>query len=512
MNKNYILKKLFSGTVLRIVVLCASIIIAFFMMPFLIHSLGDTQYGLWVLVGTLTGYYGFLDFGLASATQRYISQALGNNAYEKMNIVVNSSLFVYTFLGIGILAVSFIVSVVVFYTASQEHATTLAITSLILGTTFSVQFPARTFGGILRSYIRQDIVIGVELFGLIFRTALIVFFIIRGYGIITLAAISFITIMLSSFVEIIASYKVFKQLTLSKRFIKKDSIKSLFSYSWIAFIANITEILKFKLSPLIVASVISVEAVVIYAVAFRFLEYFSQLFRNLTQMITPVFSQIESRNNSKKLKLSFVYSMMSSIVAALFVGSNIIFFGYDFIILWMGEKYIPSYHVLWITGVAVTLWISQYPAKELLFGTSNHKYYAFLSTLGLCLTATLSVALGIKYGLYGIAAGMSIGILIPELIFPFIIKHVFDFGFRDVYIKTLLPVALKTILFLGIIFGTMLLIDVKLNSYFNIILWSTFSIVTFTLLNLMFLPYFIKSKVYDFLLPKLYFYRRSTNV
>ena len=72
MDKKYILKNLLSGTILRIFSLGLSVIIAFFMMPFMIHSLGDTQYGLWVIIGTITGYYGFLDFGLSPATARYI--------------------------------------------------------------------------------------------------------------------------------------------------------------------------------------------------------------------------------------------------------------------------------------------------------------------------------------------------------------------------------------------------------------------------------------------------------
>jgi len=38
--------------------------VAFLLSPFLVHSLGDSAYGLWVLVLSVTGYMGLLDTGL----------------------------------------------------------------------------------------------------------------------------------------------------------------------------------------------------------------------------------------------------------------------------------------------------------------------------------------------------------------------------------------------------------------------------------------------------------------
>ena len=37
---------------------------AFFMSPFLVRNLGDTWYGLWVLIRSTTGYMSLLDGGL----------------------------------------------------------------------------------------------------------------------------------------------------------------------------------------------------------------------------------------------------------------------------------------------------------------------------------------------------------------------------------------------------------------------------------------------------------------
>ena len=39
-----------------------TVLVALFLSPFVVHSLGDESYGLWVLVVSLTGYYGLLVF------------------------------------------------------------------------------------------------------------------------------------------------------------------------------------------------------------------------------------------------------------------------------------------------------------------------------------------------------------------------------------------------------------------------------------------------------------------
>ncbi|HEX9812774.1 MAG TPA: hypothetical protein VGA88_11925, partial [Burkholderiales bacterium] len=75
------------GSLLRVSLLFANVAVAFYLMPFIIHSIGDRWYGMWTLVGTFMGYYGFLDLGLSIATQRFLAGALGRDDSESVNQV-----------------------------------------------------------------------------------------------------------------------------------------------------------------------------------------------------------------------------------------------------------------------------------------------------------------------------------------------------------------------------------------------------------------------------------------
>src|SRR5208282_2465598 len=54
--------------------LATNLVVGFFLSPFILHHLGDDAFGLWVLVFSLTGYYGLFDFGIRSSIVRYVAQ------------------------------------------------------------------------------------------------------------------------------------------------------------------------------------------------------------------------------------------------------------------------------------------------------------------------------------------------------------------------------------------------------------------------------------------------------
>jgi O-antigen/teichoic acid export membrane protein len=55
--------------------------VAFFLTPFVLASLGPSRYGVWMLVGSLTGYYGLLDLGFRAGLTQYLTRYLATGDY-----------------------------------------------------------------------------------------------------------------------------------------------------------------------------------------------------------------------------------------------------------------------------------------------------------------------------------------------------------------------------------------------------------------------------------------------
>ena len=185
-------QKLAKGSFLRMASFFLSIIVIFFMMPFIIHSLGDKMYGFWVFVGSFLGFYGILDFGLLSAVQRYVSRAIGTDDHDEVNLIVNSALFVFSLFGLLVLIISGVIAIVVpMFVKNITDVALFRTIILILGTNFAIGFPMRAIAGLLTSQLRFDLRSYIDLTKLFLQTLLVIVFLKTGYGVLALAIITF---------------------------------------------------------------------------------------------------------------------------------------------------------------------------------------------------------------------------------------------------------------------------------------------------------------------------------
>src|SRR5579863_2708752 len=88
--------------------LALNIAVGFFLSPFILHHLGDDAFGLWVLIFSLTGYYGIFDFGIRSSLIRYVSKFQVTGDKDQLARLINTSLFTYSCLGVILLVPTFI--------------------------------------------------------------------------------------------------------------------------------------------------------------------------------------------------------------------------------------------------------------------------------------------------------------------------------------------------------------------------------------------------------------------
>src|SRR3979490_1570639 len=77
-----------------------NISVGFFLSPFILHHLGDEAFGLWLLIFSLTGYYGIFDFGIRSSLVRYVSKFQATGDKDQLARLVNTSLFTSSCLGL----------------------------------------------------------------------------------------------------------------------------------------------------------------------------------------------------------------------------------------------------------------------------------------------------------------------------------------------------------------------------------------------------------------------------
>src|ERR1700691_291784 len=92
-----------------------NVIVGIFLSPFILHRLGDTAFGVWILIFSVTGYYGLFDLGIRSSVVRYVSKFTATDDVKDLAKLINTSLFTYGCIG----ALSVLVTLVLsFYIGS----------------------------------------------------------------------------------------------------------------------------------------------------------------------------------------------------------------------------------------------------------------------------------------------------------------------------------------------------------------------------------------------------------
>ena len=347
------------------------------MIPFVIHAIGDRWYGFWVLVGSLVGYYGFFELGISTANERFIARALGKGDKEELNRVFNTSLFIFILIGLTALLLSFLLILICpRFIENPDDVKIFRIVILFVGINNALSFPIRGFYGFLYAHVRYDIVNIFGILKLTLRTALIIFFLNRGHGIIALAVITLAVDLLQYFLTIRFTILNYPNIKISIREASRDIVRMLLGYSIFSFIANIAKQLRFYFATFIISAYLGLSLVTHYNIGGRVAEYYMLLVASAIALMKPVFSSLEGKGDFDKIRSNYIFMVKLNTIISIFLGGSILIYGKVFITRWMGIEFLDSWNVLLILTVGLIFSTIQVTPVTLLYSISKHKFYA----------------------------------------------------------------------------------------------------------------------------------------
>src|SRR5690606_26826794 len=76
-----------------------TMVIGFFLMPYIIHTIGDGAYGAWIFLNAIAGYTGLLYLGFGETISKYVSEHHARREWERLNEVVSGIFAAYSVSG-----------------------------------------------------------------------------------------------------------------------------------------------------------------------------------------------------------------------------------------------------------------------------------------------------------------------------------------------------------------------------------------------------------------------------
>ena len=395
------------------------VLVGLFLSPIILHWLGDTAFGIWVLIFSVTGYYGLFDLGIRSSVVRYVSKFTATDNVEDLAKIVNTALFTYSCLGALSLVLTGVLSIYINHIFKippplQAEARWLL---LIVGVAVGIGFPLGVVGGYLDGLQRFYVNNWANIGGDIARLVLILFAIHHGRGLLTIAAITVGAPLSISMLRALVAYRI-RPVPLGFQYVNRASLRTIVNYSSVTLLIMIATQLKFKSDNVVIATMISAAAVTYFSIGARIVAYAQQVVMALAMNFLPIASQSEATGNMDRLRKVFVAGNRFCAFTALPITAVLLGLGQSIIEVWVGRKYVAtSYPILVILILSANLMWCQAASGRVLFGISKHRTWAFVTLGEGIVNLLLSITLvhyfqraghGPFYGIYGDALGTAI--------------------------------------------------------------------------------------------------------
>jgi O-antigen/teichoic acid export membrane protein len=378
--------------------------------PFILHRLGDSAFGIWVLIFSITGYYGLFDLGIRSSIVRYASKFAATGDEEDLAKLINTSLFTYGGVGILSLLITFVLFAYVdsiFRVPAELHAAARWLL-LMVGASVAFGFPLGVFGGFLEGLQRFDVNNWTSVASNLVRAGLIVAALDHGLGLLTIALITVVLPLITSLVRGIIAFRI-HPVAFGWKYVDRATLRMMASYSGVTLIIMVAGRLKFKTDTIVIGTMLSAAAITYFNIAGRIVDYAGEIVTSLAQNFLPMASQSEAKGSMEHLRKVFVTGNRLCAFTIFPVTTVLLILGKSIIEVWVGSKYIAtSYTVLVILAIPSTLMWAQAASARVLFGISKHRTWAFVTLAEGISNLVLSIALVRPYGIVGDALGTAI--------------------------------------------------------------------------------------------------------
>ena len=396
-----------------------NVLVGIFLSPFILHRLGDDAFGLWILIFSVTGYYGLFDLGIRSSIVRYVAKYSATDEHEELNRLVNTAMFSYTGIGIVAMLITLIATYFVnsIFRIPAEFLVTARWLLFMVGVSVSLGFPLGVFSGILEGLQRFYLLNFVNVTSTLLRAVLIVVALRHGGGLLTVA---FVTVSLPLLNGLVNAAAVFRHLRLrfGLQHVSRESLRRIASYSGTTFLIIVAGRLRFKTDALVIGTFVSAAAITYFTIGSRLVDYSSEVVSSLAQIFVPMSSQSQATGDLDGLRKIFVVGNRACAFIIFPITAILTVLGKSLIEAWVGQKYVAtSYPVMLVLLYPMTLMLAQSASGRTLWGMAKHRTWAWVVLAEGASNLILSIILVRPYGIMGDAIGTAIPLTCSMILF-----------------------------------------------------------------------------------------------
>ena len=273
-----------------------SVLTSFLLVPLTIDYVSASEYGIWLTISSIIGWFALVDIGLGSGLRNKLAEALAKNDILLAKKYVSTTYFSLGIFAAGVFSILLIVCQFIDWSAVLNQPASmqalLTKTMFVVIAFFAIRLVVQLIGVVLTAHLLPAFATAINTFSNIL-VLLIIYVLSKSIpGDLYLLAfvLSVVPIAVYVLVSVVLFLGRFRTISPSWEYFEKDEIKSLLHLGFSFFFIKISMIVLFQTSNILIIRFFSNEDVVVYNIAYKLFSVSFMLFEILVQPYWTAFT------------------------------------------------------------------------------------------------------------------------------------------------------------------------------------------------------------------------------
>ncbi len=404
------------GAVLNYVIIGLNALVGLLYTPYMLHKLGQSEYGLFSLVSSIIAYLTLMDLGVGNTIVRYTAKYRAEGKEEELPFLFGMLIKVYCIIGILAFSISIILyfNVDVLFSGSMtEYELSRArIMILILALNLTATFMFQLFGSVITAYERFVFQKCLKISSIVLNTLLMIFLLYLGYKAVAMAIVITLFNVISLLLNCFYCFTKLK-IKISFGIIKKDLATEMSIYALWIFLNVIIDRVYWSSGQLILGIMSGTIAIAVFALAIQFEGMFMLFSTAISGVFLPKITGMVALNKpDSDFSEIFIKAGRVQFSILAFILVSFIIYGMPFIQLWAGEEYVKTYFITILFFVSLFVPLIQNLGISILQARNQLKFRSLLYVSIAIISLVGQVILSKPYGAIGCAISIAIALLL----------------------------------------------------------------------------------------------------
>jgi O-antigen/teichoic acid export membrane protein len=394
--------------------------LSFLFTPFIVHTLGDAAYGVWLLTMSVIGFLALLDLGVRGAVTRYVARFAAVRDHDSASRTASSALRIFLIAAAVVALVSFVLAAFAAdrFSIPSEFRQTAQIVLILAGLSMAASLVGGVYAGALAACNRIDLLNVVEVATGLLRTLLTVGALAAGYGLVTMAVIHS-TVSCARIVCVgVILRRVYPSLRIQLGMADVEHVRLIFGFSVFTFLTHVSGKFIWYVDALVIGAYLPVAFVTMFGIAGSLVEYARMLVSSVSYATSPVASSLEGSGDHARIQTLLLNTSAVSMMILMPIAVTFLVRGESFVSLWMGPAYAaPSGNVLAILALPLMFHAAGHGMGGIMMAIGKHKPMVPAMLVEAVANLVISVWLVRTIGINGVAWGTAVPSLLSSVLF-----------------------------------------------------------------------------------------------